>query len=72
MAALLRRRRSADFHTRRLAAHMAGAMPGEHWPRRNRQPAAALAKLGHLLAGVILGATLAAIVLAWASAGFPS
>jgi hypothetical protein len=45
-----------------LAIHMAAA---DRWPRRNRLPRTALAKIGHLAVGAALGATAAAIVIEW-------
>jgi hypothetical protein len=65
MIALRLRRREPSFHDRRLAAHMAAAAPGYRWAHRGRLPRTWIAKLGHLLAGMILGATLAAIILAY-------
>jgi hypothetical protein len=57
-----------EFHQRRLAAAIALATPtrqlSQRWPRRNRLPASTLARVGHFLAGLILGAVGALTLLA--------
>jgi hypothetical protein len=65
IAALLRRRRAPDFHTKRLALGVFGAS-ADRWPRRNALPA----RLGHFIAGVALGLVLA-LVLIWIATGCP-
>jgi hypothetical protein len=56
------KRRGPTTFGKCLAVHMAAA---DRWPRRNRLPSTALAKLGHLVIGAMLGATVAAIVVGW-------
>ena len=68
----IRRRAAADsFHHRRLALGVFGS-DASRWPRRNRLPRTLLARGGHFLAGLVLGAVFAAIMAAWISAGCPS
>jgi hypothetical protein len=61
---LLRRRRAPDFHARRLAV----GLGVDRWPRRDRVPASAMARLGHFAAGVALGLILA-LVMIWIAVG---
>jgi hypothetical protein len=56
------RRPEPTTFQRCLAVHMHFA---DRWPRRNRLPKTALGKLGHLAAGAMLGAVVAAIVIGW-------
>jgi hypothetical protein len=65
----LRRRRAPDFHTERLALGLFGAS-ADRWPRRNRLPAGAMARLGHFVAGVALGFVVA-LVLIWIAVRCP-
>jgi len=64
--ALLRRRRAPDFHARRLAV----GLGVDRWPRRNRVPASAIARIGHFVSGVALGLCLG-LVLLWLATGCP-
>lgn len=68
MIALLRRRPAPDLHARRLAV----GLGIDRWPHRGRRPTTILAKLVHVVVGIVLGAVGAAIVLAWIGAGCPS
>lgn len=69
MIALRLRRRSPSFHHRRLALGLFGSS-FDRWPRRNRIPASAIARLGHFAAGVALGLVVA-LVLIWLAVGCP-
>ena len=63
------RRRQPDFRSRRLAVGLFGSS-GDRWPRRNRLPASAMARLGHFVAGVALGLILA-LVMIWIAVRCP-
>jgi hypothetical protein len=59
------RRREPDLRAKRLAVALLGAMHGQdRWPHRGRLPRRWIAKAGHLLVGLALGALLMAVALA--------
>jgi hypothetical protein len=64
---MIRRRTTSAFH-RCLAVHMHFAECRDA-PRRNRLPRTALAKAGHFIVGVALGAMVATVVLVWFAGG---
>jgi hypothetical protein len=64
---MIRRHPTSAMH-RSLAVHMHFAACRDA-PRRNRLPRTVLARAGHFLVGVALGAMTAAVVLAWLAGG---
>ena len=70
MIALRLRRREPSFRDKRLAVGLFGSSAGDRWPRRNRLPASALARLGHFLAGAALGLVVG-LVLIWLATWCP-
>jgi hypothetical protein len=65
---MIRRRTTSAFH-RCLAVHHMHFAACRDSPRRNRLPRTPMAKLGHFIVGVALGAMTAAVVLAWLAGG---
>jgi len=62
-------RQEPSFHHRRLALGLFGSS-ADLWPRRNRLPATVMGRLGHFIAGVVLGLVVA-LVLIWLAIGCP-